>query len=140
MHDFKNGLYHTVIMKYIWIILGVFGASAIALAAIGAHAYAAPEGFDRGAFEIAIRYHLAHVVAGAVALVLARGGDRIALATAWIFLIAIMLFSGSIYLKQLAAVHIPTAPLGGVGFMVGWLLLGFSGWRSAYSGRKDKAD
>ena len=124
-------------MKYLWILLGVFGASAVALAAIGAHAFANPEGFDREAFEIAIRYHLTHVLAGAVALVLARNGDRVALATAWIFLVAILLFSGSIYLKQIAAVHIPTAPLGGVGFMVGWLLLGFCGWRSTRSGKPD---
>jgi len=127
-------------MKYTWFITGVFGASAIALAAIGAHADDSPEGFDRGAFEIAIRYHLTHLVAAALALMLARGGDRIAVATAWIFLIAIVLFSGSIYLKQLAAAHIPTAPLGGVGFMIGWLLLGFCGWRSTRSRKSDKSD
>jgi len=127
-------------MKYMWIIIGIFGATAIALAAIGAHAFASPEGFDRGAFEIAIRYHLTHVVAAALALVIARDGDRIAVATAWIFLIAIVLFSGSIYLKQLAAAHIPTAPLGGVGFMIGWLLLGFCGWRSTRSRKTDKSD
>lgn len=127
-------------MKYTWILLGVLGASAIALAAIGAHAFGNPAGFDREAFEIAIRYHLTHVLAGAVALVLARNGDRVALATAWIFLVAILLFSGSIYLKQIAAVHIPTAPLGGVGFMVGWLLLGFCGWRSTRSGGAKKPD
>jgi len=127
-------------MKITWIIVGVFGASAILLAAIGAHAFAGQEGFDRGAFAIANQYHLPHVAAAALALMLARDGDRIALATAWVFLIAIVLFSGSIHLKQLAAVHIPTAPLGGVGFMVGWLLLGFCGWRSARSGKTDKTD
>lgn len=84
----------------------------------------------RSAFDTAVRYHLIHVLAAGLALSLAARAGRLAVISAAIFLLSILFFSGSIYLGAMADIRIPLAPIGGIGFMIGWLLLGVSGWRA----------
>ena len=83
------------------------------------------------ALETASRYHLPHVAAAGLALVLSERAGRLALIAAALFLASVVCFSGSIYVAVLTGVKIPIAPIGGIGFMIGWLLLGISGWRAA---------
>ena len=49
----------------------------------------------------------------------------------WLFLTGILLFSGSLYLLTLAGLRWMGAitPLGGVAFILGWVLLAVAGWR-----------
>ncbi|MEO7860251.1 MAG: DUF423 domain-containing protein, partial [Nitrospirales bacterium] len=51
----------------------------------------------------------------------------------WLFLIGILLFSGSLYMVSLAGIRWMGAvtPIGGLAFMTGWLLLGWGVWRDA---------
>jgi uncharacterized membrane protein YgdD (TMEM256/DUF423 family) len=121
-------------MKWLWILTGVWGCAAVVLGAIATHALDGLPASDQAALETASRYHLAHVVAAGLALILAERAGRLAMFAAIVFLGAILCFSGSIYLDVLAGIKIPTAPVGGTGFMIGWLLLGAGGWRAA-SGR-----
>lgn len=118
-------------MKWLWILTGVWGCAAAVLGAIAAHAVEGLPATDQAALEIATRYHLTHVVAAGLALVLAERAGRLAILAAIVFLGAILCFSGSIYLGVLADITIPVAPVGGTGFMIGWLLLGAGGWRAA---------
>ena len=118
-------------MKWLWIVTGTWGCAAVVLGAITAHALDGLPAADQAALETASLYHLSHVVAAGLALVLAERAGRPALLAAAVFLFAIPCFSGSIYLGVLTGVRIPLAPLGGTAFMIGWLLLGFSGWRAA---------
>jgi uncharacterized membrane protein YgdD (TMEM256/DUF423 family) len=104
--------------------------------AVGAGAFAAHGLRDRldaralEVFETGARYHMYHaiamVLAGALGASLAR-----AQTAGWIFQAGIALFSGSLYAlaltgaKGLGAV----TPLGGLGFLVGWLWLAWAAWR-----------
>jgi len=51
----------------------------------------------------------------------------------WFFIAGIFLFSGSLYVVSLAGIRWMGAvtPVGGLAFMIGWLLLGWGVWRAA---------
>lgn len=51
------------------------------------------------------------------------------------FVIGILLFSGSLYLFTWTGVRLwgAVTPFGGVAFLAGWLLLGIAGWRNGRS-------
>lgn len=110
------------------------GALAAALAvgagAFGAHALRARlSPADLGTFETAARYQMYHALALlAVAWLVDRGHPR-ANAAGWAFLAGIVLFSGSLYVLTLGGIRWMGAvtPLGGVAFLVGWLLLAWDG-------------
>ncbi|MBT5414617.1 MAG: DUF423 domain-containing protein [Rhodospirillaceae bacterium] len=113
-----------------WLALaGVNGALAVALGAAGAHAFAATPEAER-LFATAQTYHLWHVPALlAVAWLAERGLDGRARMLPHLagtaFLLGILLFSGSLYLKAWtgAAPVPPLVPLGGLAFLLGWLIL-----------------
>lgn len=77
-------------------------------------------------FEVAVRYHMYHALATLAAVwVYQRWPGRLPIAAGWLFVIGVLLFSGSLYLlvstdmKWLGMI----TPLGGTSFIVGWLLL-----------------
>ncbi|WP_406699932.1 DUF423 domain-containing protein [Singulisphaera sp. Ch08] len=78
-------------------------------------------------FETAARYQMYHALAiGAVALLAIHGKTGGAVTVAgWGFLIGTILFSGSLYVLVLTGQRWLGAitPLGGLGFLVGWLAL-----------------
>jgi uncharacterized membrane protein YgdD (TMEM256/DUF423 family) len=51
----------------------------------------------------------------------------------WIFVIAMFLFSGSIYLEILGAPEVigNIAPTGGTSFMIGWILVALAAWNGS---------
>ena len=51
----------------------------------------------------------------------------------WALVVGILLFSGSLYVMVLSGVKALgiVTPLGGVAFLVGWLLLILAAWKSA---------
>ena len=104
-----------------------FGATGVALGAFGAHGLKKILAADMLAiFETGCRYQMLHALAlfGVAVLVATRPG-RAARAAGWFFTAGIVLFSGSLYL--LAGLGWrwlgPVTPLGGLGFIGGWIAL-----------------
>lgn len=99
------------------------GFLGVALGAFGAHGLDATlkanERVDT--WETAVLYHLIHAVA-LLMVGLLPGASRM---SALFFLIGVVLFSGSLYVLALSNITWLGAitPLGGVAFLVGWVLL-----------------
>lgn len=114
------------------ILASLFGFSAIALGAFGAHALK-PQLLETGLYEVwttGAHYHLVHSVA-LFALAVWRGqqtqSQTFALTVVAVFwVLGMVLFSGSLYLLAMGAPRFIGAitPIGGVLMMVGWLSLG----------------
>jgi uncharacterized membrane protein YgdD (TMEM256/DUF423 family) len=118
-----------------WLALAGFaGALAVALGAVGAHALAGATPEAQRLFDTALTYHLWHVPALlAVAWLTERdlvGRRRFLPHMAGVgFLLGMVLFSGSLYLKAwtAAAPVPPLVPVGGLAYMLGWLSLAAAG-------------
>jgi len=115
-------------------IAAVLGGLSVAGGAFGAHALRDKisarclEVFDTGA-----RYQMYHALALlVVALLLSRTESPPAtlIASGWLFIIGIALFSGSLYALSLTGVKSlgAIAPLGGAAFIAGWGALAFAAW------------
>ena len=102
------------------IVAGVSGFVAVVMGAVGAHAVG--DAHLAALVETASFYQMIHA---GVLLWLSGVRGNYALAARWLFLIATLLFCGTLYLKALlgwdSAVRL--APFGGVCFMLGWLLI-----------------
>lgn len=111
---------------------GLFGALAVGLGAFGAHGLAAilAETGRTETFETAVKYHFYHTLAifliGVLKLVKPQW-KSLAFAT-WCMIFGILIFSGSLYILSLSGVTWwgAVTPLGGVGFILGWLGLFYS--------------
>ncbi|MBM4390501.1 MAG: DUF423 domain-containing protein [Deltaproteobacteria bacterium] len=96
----------------------IFGATAVAAGAFGAHALGSHPRLDT--WRTAALYHLCHAIALAL--------PGLSVMTRWCFAGGITIFSGSLYAlvlldePRLGAV----TPLGGVAFITGWISLGWS--------------
>jgi uncharacterized membrane protein YgdD (TMEM256/DUF423 family) len=100
----------------------------VAAGAFGAHALRARLGpSDLVTFETAVRYQMYHALALLLTGLLTDREVRVG-ASGWLFLAGIVLFSGSLYLLTLGGLRWMGAvtPLGGLAFILGWLLLA---WR-----------
>ena len=120
-------------VRSITIAAGVFGLLGVALGAFGAHALK-PTLEATGRVEVwqtAVLYNLIHAVA---LLAIARTGFPNSAnppvkdwrpSIAWCWSTGIVLFSGSLYWLSLGGPKFlgPITPLGGVCFIVGWLLV-----------------
>ena len=108
-------------------IAALFGGLSVGTGAFAAHALR-ERLTERSLeiFETAARYQMYHALALlGVALLLARA-DSIALIVAgWAFIFGVTFFSGSLYAMSLTDIKIlgAIAPLGGIGFIVGWLAI-----------------
>lgn len=104
------------------------GFLAVALGAFGAHALKSRLSADMvSVYETAVQYHFYHTLALlAVALLLANGVQQSLLkASAALFLVGLVLFSGSLYALALGGVKILGAitPLGGLCLLAAWACL-----------------
>lgn len=101
---------------------------AVALGAFGAHILEPIIGEKAiGTYETGVHYHMIHgigIILAAFAVGLG-GEERKLLWANRLFLIGIILFSGSLYLLAITGWKWlgPITPLGGVSFIVGWLML-----------------
>ncbi len=114
-------------------IASLFGALAIILGAFGAHALKhrlTPDALN--VFEVGVRYQFYHVVALFLLAILYKDyTNRLLRIAGNLFIAGIFLFSGSLYLLTYFQVKniVPTfkfgliTPLGGVCFIIGWILL-----------------
>ena len=121
-------------MARLFLLLAAFsGFTSVALGAFAAHGLRqqlSPEYL--AVFQTGVQYQQLHALALlAVALLLQRQADRLLTMSGGFFVAGMLLFSGSLYALTLTGIGklgIIT-PLGGVAFMLGWLLLGISAWR-----------
>jgi len=117
-------------MKIFLVLTALLGALGVVLGALGAHALEAKlTASQLATWETAAKYQLIHVVA--LLAILLHGSDKLKL-PAIMFLIGIVLFSGSLYLLSvkdvlalgsLTKIIGPITPLGGLTLLVGWLTL-----------------
>ena len=121
--------------KTFFMLGSAFAGLAVLAGAFGAHALKSrlnPELFE--IFETAVRYHTYHALALlAVAWASTRYAGNFTKFAGWLFVIGIILFSGSLYAYTLTFTNgegikafVMITPLGGLCFMVGWLLLALS--------------
>lgn len=113
----------------IFLVLGGLNAAlAVALGAASAHAWKALLAADdpAGLFTLALQYHQLHAL-GLIVVGLAVERcqrSRTLLASGWLMLAGIVLFSASLYLRSLFGIgglH-ALVPFGGGAFIAGWLL------------------
>lgn len=111
-----------------WIgVSGLFGALAVAFGATAAHGLDAVLAAERVAWiETGARYAMAHApgLLGVAWLRAVRGGRLVALAGGG-FTAGAVLFSGGLWLVGLTGwtALMPVVPVGGVGYILGWLAL-----------------
>ena len=120
--------------KTFGIIAAVYGALAVILGAFGAHALKDKlDAYQHTIYEKAVSYQFYHVVA---LLAVALLADKLQVKTlslaGWFFTAGILFFSGSLYLlatrsllglDALTPVLGPITPIGGLCFIIGWILL-----------------
>lgn len=109
------------------------GLVAVAMGAFAAHALhdrLPPRLFE--VFQTAVQYQFYHSLGWlAVAVLGLRTPSRLLRASALCFAAGILLFCGSLYVLALSGVHWLGAitPLGGLAFMLGWILLALAAGR-----------
>lgn len=107
---------------------------AVALGAFGAHSLQGT--FAPGmaqVYETGVRYHFYHALGLlAVGLAASRWPGAATTLAGWLFVAGIVLFSGSLYLLSITGIRVLGAitPLGGLAFLAGWLILGWTVLRS----------
>ena len=122
------------------LIAAVVAALGVAISAFGAHGLRAH--FDANptlepTFETASQYHLIHALGLFIAAwVTSRWPGRWATWGAWLLLVGIVFFSGSLYVLSVFNVRVmgAVAPIGGTALILGWLCLGMAAWRGEARG------
>jgi uncharacterized membrane protein YgdD (TMEM256/DUF423 family) len=119
---------------HLWIKLGaIFGGLSVMLGAFGAHSL--KERLTEkslATFQTGVQYQFMHSIAlilvGLLMLSLGEESNRRLNRSGWFFAVGILLFSGSLYSLALGGPRWlgPVTPLGGLCFMIGWVLLAFS--------------
>ena len=80
-------------------------------------------------FEIGVRYHMYHALALlGVAWACSKWPSSLTTAAGWLFILGIVVFSGTLYALALTGVRWLGAitPLGGLAFLAGWLCLAWA--------------
>jgi uncharacterized membrane protein YgdD (TMEM256/DUF423 family) len=118
-------------MSINWFAVGALAAGiGVALGAFGAHGLKDRVAPDLLAvFETGVRYHMYHALALlAVGWATSRWSGTSLQAAGWLFLVGIVVFSGSLYLLALTGMRWLGAitPLGGLCFLLGWASLAWA--------------
>jgi uncharacterized membrane protein YgdD (TMEM256/DUF423 family) len=107
---------------------------AVVFGAFGAHALKARlDGYAMGVFETAVQYHFYHSLALLAVGVIALSQPHTTLLKSggWLFLVGILIFSGSLYVLSMTGMRWLGAitPIGGLAFIGGWACLAATGWK-----------
>ena len=117
-----------------FLVIGALsGAAAVVAGAFGAHAIAESVTPERLAtFKTGAQYQLIHSLALLLAgIIVERTPSKAVQWCGWLFLAGIVLFPGSLYalvLADIPALGVIT-PIGGLAFILGWLLLAWGAWK-----------
>ena len=120
-------------MRFFFILGAVLAALAVVFGAFGAHGLRArlsPQ--DLETFEVGVRYQMYHALGLIiVSWAVAHWETGTAIAAGWFFVAGIVLFSGSLYVLVLTGPRWLGAitPIGGVAFIVGWVLLAWTAFK-----------
>ncbi|ASK62031.1 hypothetical protein CFK37_07595 [Virgibacillus phasianinus] len=117
-------------MKLFLILGAINGFLAVALGAFGAHGLEDKLSEKAlGTWDKAVTYQMFHTMALLVTgLLLAKFQSGGMIWAGWLFFAGIVLFSGSLYTYSTTGIKVFAliTPLGGVAFLAGWILLGYS--------------
>ncbi len=123
------------ITRRIIVCAGISGALGVLMGSYGAHGldkFLASGGLDDASvlkrldqFDVAVRYHLIHTVALLALASITVGTPGCRRWVSRLFLLGLLLFSGSLYVLVLTNTPMLGAitPLGGLSWIAGWLLL-----------------
>lgn len=110
--------------KTFFVFGAAFGLLGVALGAFGAHGLKGTLSPDMLAnFETGVRYQMYHAMALlAVAWAVTRWPGGLTNAAGWLFIVGIVIFSGSLYLLSITGMRWLGAitPIGGVAMIAGW--------------------
>ncbi len=142
--NLHNDFNFFVMRKQFLRIGSLLGMLAVALGAFGSHGlkgFVTPEA--QAIFATGVQYHFYHALAVvAVGVLLHIRKTRWLEVAGWLFVIGIVLFSGSLYLLTFQDVMFefpkafvgPITPLGGLFFMAGWVFLFASTYQTSSKG------
>ncbi len=109
-------------------IAALFGMLSVGLGAFATHAlrgHLEPRMLE--VFQTGVQYQIYHALAlGGLAILLHWYPDsRLLSGAGWAFVAGVLLFSGSLYMLAISGIGILGAitPIGGLAFMLGWLLI-----------------
>src|SRR5690625_1420909 len=115
----------------LFLVLGVInGFLAVALGAFGAHGLegkVSEKALD--VWEKAVRYQMFHTaMIFIIGILLLKIKSSAFLWSGWLFVVGIILFSGSLYVYSATGVRslAMITPFGGVTFLIGWIVLGYA--------------
>lgn len=117
-------------MRLIAILSAISMALAVALGAFGAHAWKEQLVNTRETFHTATLYHFVHGVGGLLVAVVGERASKTKLLqfSGWLFLIGTVFFCGALYTLALGGPKVlgAVAPIGGLAFILGWVLFAAS--------------
>jgi uncharacterized membrane protein YgdD (TMEM256/DUF423 family) len=125
--------------KSLYLTYSILGAFTVMLGAFGAHGLKPHlDTYQVMIYEKAVFYQFVHLLAGLLCLTFASLFSKKGfLIPAILFLIGILLFSGSLYLLAVSKlIHIPTiligpiTPVGGIFFIIGWSSMAYNFYRT----------
>jgi uncharacterized membrane protein YgdD (TMEM256/DUF423 family) len=115
-------------------LAAISGMLAVLFGAFGAHALKGRlDDQALNVFETAVQYHFYHTFAllmvGAIAL--SQPPTALLKSSGWLFVIGILVFSGSLYLLSFTGMRWLGAitPFGGLAFIAAWACLAAAGWK-----------
>lgn len=116
-------------------LASLLGALGVALGAFGAHAMRGRVAEEMLAnYQTGIRYHFYHTLAlFAVVIAIQRWpNSNLAVIAGWLFIIGVVIFSGSLYVMTFTGLRWLGAitPIGGVSLIAAWICLLLTAWRS----------
>ena len=125
-------------MKWLFLGAGLSGMLSVVLGAYGAHGLKGRLSSDlMNAFQTGVEYQMYHSLAMLIACMLAYQWPEAQLLrwSAYLFLLGMIVFSGSLYLLSLTELRIfgPITPLGGLVLISAWLLLTMGIWENVQS-------
>ncbi len=125
-------------MRILFLVAALNVALSVALGAFGAHALKDQlSAASMTTYGIASQYHQIQGLGILVSLLLTTQvtNEKRARIGSWLLLAGCVIFSGSLYALAISGVRWLGAitPIGGVCFIVGWTLVGFSGWKERVS-------
>jgi uncharacterized membrane protein YgdD (TMEM256/DUF423 family) len=113
-------------------LAGIFGGLAVALGAFGSHALRSRLPADQlRVFETGVAYQMYHALALiGVGLMVQRFGTGLLSVAGGLFVVGILLFSGSLYMLAATRIRMfgAVTPFGGIAFILGWLALFLVPW------------
>lgn len=124
-----------IMERTLFLIASLLGGLSVALGAFGAHGLRGRiEENLLANYQTGVSYMFYHTLA-LLAVVLALGkwpASVLPVWAGWFFIVGILLFSGSLLVMALTGMRWLGAitPIGGVAFIVGWLLLAITAWHA----------